>query len=225
MLVLTRRVGEQVVIGSEVRVTVVAVKGDRVRLGIAAPASVRVDRGEVHRRRLLTGLCDPLLIVPPPPERESLMQTAQRGDCVQVHYTKRFQDGSVASSLDRTPLEVTVGVDHPRLPGLGLALVGLAPGTTATVSVPPEQAYGPTDPARVHRWARTRFPSDQPLPVGKWVRVLNRQGRRRLVRIVEVRGKAVVVDTNHRWAGQAMEMEVQLVGIRTADAAPEHREP
>lgn len=146
------------------------------------------------------------------------MQTAQPGDRVQVHYVKRFQDGSVASSRDRTPIELTVGIDHPRLPGLGLALVGLAPGTSTKVSVPPESAYGAPDPARVHRLARTRFPQDKPLPVGKWVRIQSRQGRHRLVRILEVRAKSVVVDTNHRWAGLALELEVELVGIQTPEA-------
>lgn len=51
MLVLTRRVGEQIVIDGTIGVTVVAIKGDRVRLGVAAPASVCVDRWEVHERR------------------------------------------------------------------------------------------------------------------------------------------------------------------------------
>jgi FKBP-type peptidyl-prolyl cis-trans isomerase 2 len=145
------------------------------------------------------------------------MQTAQPGDRVQVHYVKRFQDGSVASSRDRGPLDLTVGIDHPRLPGLGAALVGLAPGTSTTVKVPVERAYGPSDPARVHRWARTRFPKNQLLAVGKWVRFANRQGKGRLVRILEVRGKTVVVDTNRRGAGQAMELEVKLVGIQPPD--------
>lgn len=51
MLVLTRRLGETIVIDGDIRVTVVDVKGDRVRLGITAPASVAVDREEVHARR------------------------------------------------------------------------------------------------------------------------------------------------------------------------------
>ena len=51
MLVLTRGVGEQIVIAGDIRVTVVAVQGDKVRLGITAPESVRVDREEVHARR------------------------------------------------------------------------------------------------------------------------------------------------------------------------------
>jgi FKBP-type peptidyl-prolyl cis-trans isomerase 2 len=142
------------------------------------------------------------------------MQTAQPGDRVRVHYVKRFQDGAVVSSRGKTPLELTVGVDHPRLPGLGLALVGLAPGGTATVSVAPEQAYGPPDPSRVRRLDRSRFPKNHPLPLGKWVRIPDRRGRRRVVRIVEVRPAMVVVDTNHRRAGQSLELEVELLGIQ-----------
>jgi len=51
MLVLTRRIGETIVIGNAVSVTVLEVKGERVRLGIAAPPSVLVDREEIHERR------------------------------------------------------------------------------------------------------------------------------------------------------------------------------
>jgi carbon storage regulator len=51
MLVLTRRIGETVVIDGDIRVTVVAVQGGRIRLGIAAPSGVIVDREEVHERR------------------------------------------------------------------------------------------------------------------------------------------------------------------------------
>ncbi len=52
MLVLTRRVGETIVIDGDISITVVAVKGDRVRLGATAPRAVQVDRQEVHRRRV-----------------------------------------------------------------------------------------------------------------------------------------------------------------------------
>jgi carbon storage regulator len=47
MLVLTRRVGEEIVIAGDIRVTVVAVNGQRVRLGITAPPSVAVVRLEL----------------------------------------------------------------------------------------------------------------------------------------------------------------------------------
>ena len=51
MLVLTRRVGEEIVIDGNIRVTVVGIKGDKVRIGVSAPEWVVVDREEVHRRR------------------------------------------------------------------------------------------------------------------------------------------------------------------------------
>lgn len=51
MLVLTRRPGEQIVIQDNIRLTVVSVKGDRVRIGIEAPPTVVVDRQEIHERR------------------------------------------------------------------------------------------------------------------------------------------------------------------------------
>jgi carbon storage regulator len=51
MLVLTRNVGEKIVIGDNIQVTVVAIKGNKVRVGVEAPDDVRVDRQEVHDRR------------------------------------------------------------------------------------------------------------------------------------------------------------------------------
>jgi carbon storage regulator len=56
MLVLTRRIGEQIVIDGVITVAVVAIRGDKARLGINAPLSVCVDRSEVHERRLSSRL-------------------------------------------------------------------------------------------------------------------------------------------------------------------------
>jgi len=50
MLVLTRRAGESIVIGNGIKITVVNVGPGRVKIGIEAPPSVRVDRSEVHNR-------------------------------------------------------------------------------------------------------------------------------------------------------------------------------
>lgn len=50
MLILTRRVGETVMIGDEVTITVLGVKGNQVRVGIKAPKSVAVHREEIYER-------------------------------------------------------------------------------------------------------------------------------------------------------------------------------
>lgn len=50
MLILTRRIGETLMVGDEVTVTVLGVKGNQVRLGVNAPKNVSVHREEIYQR-------------------------------------------------------------------------------------------------------------------------------------------------------------------------------
>ena len=61
MLVLTRQIGQEIIIGGSIRVTITSIKGDKVRIGITAPPDVRVDREEVHRR--IHEFAEPVAIV------------------------------------------------------------------------------------------------------------------------------------------------------------------
>jgi carbon storage regulator len=63
MLVLSRQIGERLIIGGQIEVTVVEIRPDRVKLGISAPPEVSVHREEVFRRIAAAALC-------PQPARE-----------------------------------------------------------------------------------------------------------------------------------------------------------
>lgn len=71
MLVLTRKAGEQVIINGNIRITVVSVGPGRVKIGIDAPADVKIDREEVHAKKadevLPTPAMEPVAAVAKPP--------------------------------------------------------------------------------------------------------------------------------------------------------------
>jgi carbon storage regulator len=64
MLVLSRKVGEEIVIGNDIRIKVLEIRGGKARIGIVAPEEVVVDRQEIHAKRMsaLNGRPDPTIL-------------------------------------------------------------------------------------------------------------------------------------------------------------------
>jgi carbon storage regulator len=75
MLVLTRKVGEDIIVNGSIRITVTSIKGDKVRIGITAPPDVPIHREEVLQRLCefaepdLIATCPQTQFKPPPRPR------------------------------------------------------------------------------------------------------------------------------------------------------------
>ncbi len=70
MLVLSRKVNEQIIIGDDIRMTVVSIRGNQVRLGFEAPQSVPIFREELHQqdaRHVFTASADTAILHPAEP--------------------------------------------------------------------------------------------------------------------------------------------------------------
>jgi carbon storage regulator len=98
MLILTRRIGEQIVIDGNIRVMVIAVMGDRVQLGTSAPPSVLLDRSEVHESDEFAYQCDWSLPVPVPPADPVVESLA--ADLTDVAYRVALRHGMGDQWLD-----------------------------------------------------------------------------------------------------------------------------
>jgi carbon storage regulator len=66
MLILTRRIGESIIIGDNITITILGVKGNQVRVGVSAPKEVSVHREEIFRRiqqEQTTNIGEPPLVI------------------------------------------------------------------------------------------------------------------------------------------------------------------
>ena len=68
MLVLTRKVGEEIVINGNIRITITLIKGDKVRIGVTAPPDVPIHRQEILDR--LTAFTEPDVVVSQQPHKK-----------------------------------------------------------------------------------------------------------------------------------------------------------
>lgn len=141
------------------------------------------------------------------------MTQAKAGDTVHFHYTGTLSDGSVFDSSEgREPLSFTLGSGQI-IPGLDAALDGMAVGEAKTVTIPPEQAYGPHDPQARQAIPREQIPADVPVEPGTMLQMQTPDGQAVPVTVAEADDKQVVLDANHPLAGKDLTFAVEIVAI------------
>jgi peptidylprolyl isomerase len=141
---------------------------------------------------------------------------ASTGDVVRVNYRGTLVDGTeFDSSEGRAPLEFTLG-DGSVIDGFDEGVTGLEVGEKRTVSIAPEQAYGPKNATLVQRVEADVFAEDP--YVGGHLNLVAPDGGMLPGIITAVDEDGVEIDFNHPLAGQTLVFEIELVEIVSAQA-------
>jgi len=141
------------------------------------------------------------------------MTQAKAGDTVRIHFTGSLEDGSVFdSSADQAPLEFTIGAKQV-IEGFEQAVVGLEPGQKRTVTIPPEQAYGPRYDEMVQVVDRGDFPAELDVEVSMQLQASQPEGESLILTVTEVTETTVTLDANHHLAGKSLTFEIELIEV------------
>jgi peptidylprolyl isomerase len=145
-------------------------------------------------------------------KQEESMESAKSGDQVKIHYTGRLNDGTIFdSSRERDPLEFTAG-GKEIIPGLSVAVVGMKPGDSKTVVIPPEEAFGPHHPERSQKIELKFLPEG--IQVGQPLQAESaNQAEPLTVWVTEIGDDYAVIDANHPLAGKELTFDIEMVGL------------
>jgi peptidylprolyl isomerase len=141
------------------------------------------------------------------------MTKAKTGDRVKVHFEGYLVDGTVfGSTTDEKPFEFTIG-DKNMMPGFENAVIGMQKGETKTITLLPEEAYGPHKKELVHVMDKSSFPQEINLEIGKRLQVRKQDGRSAIVTIKDFTEDNIVIDENDPLAGKTLTFKIELVEI------------
>ena len=140
------------------------------------------------------------------------MSQVKQGDTVRVHYIGRHEDGSeFDNSAGREPLEITIG-ESGVIAGFEDAVVGMTVGERKTVTIPPDQGYGPRRDEMIQEIDRSTIPEALELKLGARLEASGEETMLTLT-VVEIGEKTVTLDANHPLAGKDLTYEIELVAI------------
>lgn len=136
---------------------------------------------------------------------------------VTFHYTLTGENGeTLESTRERDPMRYLHGAGNI-IPGLEKAMDGREKGDTFSVTVTPEEAYGPRVAGKVQRVAAKHFPQPRRLKPGQRVQLQTRRGPMPAT-VLKVGRFNIDIDANHPLAGRTLTFDVEIVDVRDATA-------
>lgn len=141
------------------------------------------------------------------------MAQAKMGDTVLVHYNGKLDTGVLFdSSAGSEPLKFELGSDC-LIKGFEEAVVGMSPGETRTVKIPPEKGYGRYREDRVIKVDKKDLPEGIVPKEGMTLEICASNGVMVPAQITEISGSTVTLDANHPLSEQTLTFEITLVDI------------
>lgn len=142
----------------------------------------------------------------------------EMGHNVSVHYVGTMQDGTEFdnSHLRGKPIEFQLGTIN-MIPGFTNAVIGMTVGDKKTVTLQPDEAYGPRDPNALQSVPRDAFGPDFEFEVGGAVQGNGPQGTF-LATVESFNDEEVVLDLNHPLAGEELTFQIELVDAEVSES-------
>lgn len=148
-------------------------------------------------------------------EKTTDSRVVKDGHMVTLHYTLKGADGKVIeTSTNKEPLKYIHG-QKMMIPGLERELTGMKIGGEKTVTVKPEDAYGPVSKSAFQEIAKEKLPPNG-LKVGAMLTGQGPQGQPMQARVHQIKEKTVVLDLNHPMAGKTLKFDVKVIDIQPA---------
>jgi FKBP-type peptidyl-prolyl cis-trans isomerase SlpA len=144
---------------------------------------------------------------------EQLLEIAP-GSEVTLHLSLSTTDGFEALSTFGENPETFVMGDGTLSEGLELALYGLKPGDTQTLTLTADQAFGQWDRSNIHRLPRHDFVAEEELEPGQVIGFSSTEGEELAGTILEVDQQTVMVDFNHPLAGREVIFQVEILEVK-----------
>ncbi len=147
--------------------------------------------------------------------RSESAMTIQKNTIVTINYTLTDESGTkIESSEGQEPFSYLHGTGNV-IPGLEASLEGKSAGESVRVTIPPEEAYGEWDEAKVLEIPKEQFSGVDEIKAGMEFSVHSSAGEQ-IVTVSKVEGNTVMVDANHPLAGKTLNFDVKVVEVRTA---------
>lgn len=145
-----------------------------------------------------------------------MSEIVSSGKVVGMSYSLRNDAGVILDQASHDEPFLYIQGSSQIVPGLESGLEGLKIGEKKTVTVPPEEGYGPLQPGLKMTVKKDQFPDVKDIQAGMQFQAQSPEGHGMVFTIVEVAGEDVTIDGNHPLAGQTLTFAVEILSIRDA---------